>query len=458
MTGTATMVRSPTSSRLSTPQWRLDDLEADDQSGEPSSFDAGPASTQERSSSELGRAVLRRRCWTWLRSRGPLNPRAQPRPLALAVLSLTLVTVVVALTCYAAWVQFAGHRLVLSHPPESLRSPPSGSPERGGSSGTLVDPRRELVTPTSEDGAGSGESSTTSSLRAPLTVDGTTVAVITSVVALGLGAIAQRHILRRIRARGPSDVADGPAERSSEEVATTDADEVGVAAEDHRDVESAGGEVSPEILQESDDPTADARSGLRSTARSRPDGVAAAGPTAGAVATRPGANVDDDPGDHPVNGSDAALAIPVGGESASLGPGTNAVAPTGATERSCGDGALDPMTSSRPRASRARGPVPFETRARLQSDTYDWACQTVNIDAHGVRCTLPAALDAVALPVGSLVRITLTLNGGLFLARATVTSSRPATSQHRINLQFESLDESHSAQLLRFIEDLDRSR
>ncbi|HEU5038369.1 MAG TPA: PilZ domain-containing protein [Nocardioides sp.] len=349
-------------------------------------------------------------------------------------LGLTLVLALVALTCYTAWTQLAGQRLVLDDRASYPASQRSHGDDRH------ADLEREIVREPPSD-LGTGPRNLNSDLAvhaagtAPTTVDGTTMALVVSIIAFGTGALAHRALARRLRRRRPTQDSQ---ELEDDEVGTTssstDAASDGPGALDEMDPEGASVPVGPAGSA----PEADAddlpEPEVARLQQGPSDGVDPPAPDSGGS----GGAANAGPDLSMIDGSDAIAAVATG---AGLS-GTD------------GQDMVSRRSVIYDRRTHVR--VPFGGRARLQWDGNDVACETVDLDAQGVRCFVPADGDDVLLPVGTPVRITLTIEGALLPAAARVTSSRPESGRWRVAVRFTQLPADHRALLLGFVDQQER--
>ena len=340
-----------------------------------------------------------------------------------------LVAALVALTCYTAWTQLAGRQLMLIDRAASATWPNLGIRDLRADHTADSAIRQPSPPRGPADARAAGSAAPVPAAGGqPKSLDGTTVALIVNLAVIGLGILVQRAILRRLRRR---DHARRDAQREAPvlpaEVEDQDdgSDEV---ASDHDD------DTHAPVVPEDAVPTAHA------------------GPTSAATATGALAG----PADR-VGNTDAPVIAHAAGVATHRGTaGTADPIPSTSASSSSDLGDLE-IASARSvvydRRERLR--VSYTGRARVQWDGHDLACETVNLDINGVRCTFPSQGEAALAP-GTPVRITLMLDGVLLPTAARVTSSGAEGDQWRVGLRFESLDDHYREILLSFLHEQDR--
>ncbi|WP_041546464.1 MULTISPECIES: PilZ domain-containing protein [unclassified Nocardioides] len=271
------------------------------------------------------------------------------------------------------------------------------------------------------------------------------MALIVNLAAIGLGALIQQAMLRRLR-RGNHARREGQRELiSPAEVEDQGADSQEVASDHDAEPDHEMGQDLDHDPDERGDDESTApidHDDAVPTARTRRTPVA---PTTVPLA---------DPADRIDNAPVTAGAVRVAARrdtaaAADTRPGTS-----GSSTYEPGD--LDTLSAASvvyDRRERLR--VPYQGRARLQWAGHDLACETINLDINGVRCTLPAQGEAAPAP-GTPARITLMLDGVLLPTAARVTSSASEGNQWRIGLRFEPLEDHYRETLLTFLHEQHR--
>lgn len=362
-------------------------------------------------------------------------------------LALALVSVLVVLTCYTAWAQLAGRQLVLSDRTGSLTWPPAIRDLRVDHTADPTIHRTSPVGGTRDLRASSSAESSRTSGAASTTLDGTTLAATVSLLAIGVGLMVQRAILLRPRRR------DRAPQPTLELVA------------------AAGDDEAPDLELELDgEPEAEPDQSSEHQADHPLAAEDHDGPELGlAQAATPGCAAATSAGVRgapiiPAGRSDAVTEI--GSHTATQtrgGHGRSAQDPPSASlisSTATGDpvdttpGDLD-LSSARTivydRREHLR--VSFQSRARLQWEGHDVACETLNLDLLGVRCVIPPPRTEATLPPGTPVRITLLLDGVLLPTTARVTSTVTEEGQWRVGLRFDTLEDHHRTQLLCYLDE-----
>ncbi|MBI2245090.1 MAG: PilZ domain-containing protein [Nocardioides sp.] len=361
-------------------------------------------------------------------------------------MTATLVAALVALTCYTAWTELAGRQLRLIDRTASSTWPNLGIRDLRAdhtADSAIRQPKRPGDT--ADARVTDSPAPVPATGGQPRSLDGTTVALIVNLAVIGLGALIQQAILRRLR-QGNHARREGQRELiSPAEVEDQGADSQEVAS-DH------GAEPDHEMDQDlAHDP--DERGDDESTAPIDPDDAvptARTRRTPAAPTTVPLADPADRVDHTPVTAGAVRVATRRDtAAAADTRPGTS-----GSSTYDFGD--LE-IASARSvvydRRERLR--ISYKGRARLQWEGHDLACETVNLDINGVRCTFPSQGEAALAPA-TPVRITLMLDGVLLPTAARVTSSGAEGDQWRVGLRFESLDDHYREILLSFLHEQDR--
>jgi hypothetical protein len=366
----------------------------------------------------------------------------------------------VALTCHTAWTQLAGRRLVLNDRTGTVPWP--SVHVRDLRDDHTRDPVVQDATPS--DGtrdlrdSSAGEPGRRSG-SPPSSVDGTTAAAALSLAAIGLGVLIQRSIVRRLRGRDQ-------ARRSVELVAPAiddDSHEMPHQDDSHTDDEDEGSDHEVDRHIDAEDSLLTAPPPYTTAVDPAPT------PGAGPEDAEDAARIVADRGDgllHPSLSEHAASLTTTdsglddrpdaGNKTPNRGSeiaGSAAIRPPISTP-----GDLDPLPArSVVYDRREHLRVSFQSRARLQWEGHDIACETINLDLQGVRCTFPHPRARSTPPAGTAVRITLMLDGLLLPTAARVTSSVSEGDQWRVGLQFDSIDDRYQDHLLAFLDEQDRN-
>jgi hypothetical protein len=96
--------------------------------------------------------------------------------------------------------------------------------------------------------------------------------------------------------------------------------------------------------------------------------------------------------------------------------------------------------------------VAFVVRARLQWPGHDIACATDDLSMRGIRCHLLDGVPPESIPpVGSVVQVTLKVDGTLTVLKARVGWHVIEGRGHVVGLQFTRLQATHEALLQRVV-------